>query len=224
VTLIDRGPPAGYRLPVGPGSGRVVFNPDEGLRVRANGYCLVELLPRLPDGDWMIEADLRCLDGDGMVGLLVGITRAMGADRAATAGFVMACVEPEPGRAGPPVVLGSTRVCVVESSDAHLFPVTEHQEQFPPGWEVPVRNPAAGKPARTAGVTIRPASVEAELEGRRFPAWTAAEYTARRDHLLQDRSVVAVPGPPLHGGVGVYVKLCTVRIDRFVVRPLNRPG
>lgn len=77
VVLIDHGQPRSYRLGRGPGTGRVVAQ-DGRTTIFSQGECLVELLPRLPDGCWVVEARLRhtrAIHPAGEVGLYAGHSR-----------------------------------------------------------------------------------------------------------------------------------------------------
>jgi hypothetical protein len=212
VTLIDGGPPASYRLNLGPASGRPLARPD-GWEVRTGPeYCVAELLPRLPPGEWVVEAVIR-QPHPGPLGD-VGIFAAGARDRAADGArqvlvFAMAVVfDGAVSQAAP-------RLVWVRETNTPQYAVNEvwYHQRFE------IEPPADG--VGRVSLEVGPRAVRAGLGGYDpFPECRADELEEGRRRVVDKRG----PLPPgivvrPHGGVGVYVKADTVWVGTFRVRP-----
>ena len=202
-----------------------MLDANRGVQVQPNGYCVAELVPRLPPGEWLLEGRLRHTAGfGGVIGIVVGVSRVSAAHATGVAGFALTYREADPGvgpTRDPPVA--TTRVVLAESNEAQLYPASEYVFQVP-GRPLPAPPGADPSPPRSVTLTLMASEAAARIDttdlGRcRFP-----EYEGRRDAVLRGRGYDAPvkADPPLGGGVGIFCKVGTAEVLSFTVRSVQR--
>jgi serine/threonine protein kinase len=202
VALVDQGVPRHYRILPGPNAGTVTPDSKDGFRVYAREYCVVELLPHLPPGDWVIEADLR--HELSLAGCVFGLCAGTNPERDEDGRHVS-------GYAAVLVPIPSTRGYTARSQ---TFRVGESNTRLFPGEDVTL-----GK--------FHPIPAEQGDEVRRAKTLTIRVTT---DTLLGSIGELQLePFPPsrgklpaapisVRGGIGLYGKFGVFRADRVIIR------
>jgi hypothetical protein len=224
VTLIDRGRPApAYRLALGPASGQVLTSAESRFGVQPNGYCVVELLPRLPPGEWLIEARLEhtVALSSGCVGLAAGIARTNGPDGwvvQAYALYISRAAMEQPGAAG-------------EVTAAPIVLLAREPRRLPfPGIEALIGLPRPIPPVtdrdtpglRRLEVSVSEKVMAGRVSGVKLPALEISRFAVERDRSLQKQPVSPGSGIPetnFLGGIGVYAKTGILHVETLTVRP-----
>jgi hypothetical protein len=213
VTLIDGGPPASYRLNLGPSSGRPATWNGGWLVHAGNDYCVCELLPRLPPGDWVVEADLRqeVVQPSWTVGAFVGCTRGSTPAGPEALCYAVTLFQPGPTRRFVPNLVWArhSNTFPYPTSEFYLAP----DRPAPPPWDSPVR-----LEFEVTADEIRP-----RLAGEALRPCSARAFGAYRDTLVETQPPKHPPPPGMvarfGGGVGLYVRFAAAWCGRFAVRP-----
>jgi hypothetical protein len=215
VDLVAGGPPRSYRLNLGPASGRLVADGRPTCTVLANEYCLVELLPRLPPGEWVVEARLRQETGytaNNTIGVFAAGSRGPGPEGEQN---LFLAVTHNPTRTSrAPEGTGSSGVVM---HVIHQSPVRLHDA---PGDLVSL--PAWTPRPEVLSLAVGPGGVTPAAGGHAFPRCDVEQFDVkRRDIYLRLPRLAAAGELParLDGGVGVYGRQALIAVDRFTVRP-----
>ena len=212
VVLIDGGPPRTGRWLTTPG--KTPLN-DAGFAVSAADTGLYELLPWLPAGDWVVEADLehaRTLNDEGRVGLFVAAARDN------VGGVLVArMVFAERVRA----VAGCAHLTYFRAV-AQNFDHDEQNVQISGSVPLPPRPKSS---ARRLSWRVLPAEVSGSFEGRPLPATPNPPPSEQlRAELAEDLKRDPASFPPWRptGGIGLFACRGEVAVHRLVVRPFQQ--
>ncbi len=208
VTLVEDQKLPHYRIVV-PNVGKALFKEGAGFRVEANRYCLVELLPGLPEGRWQIDAELQQIHDSGAnsTGVAVAIRReckeTIWYSQGITADF---CEQLHPR----PSCVGTIRLIQHWESNRESWPGMEYI--FLKGsMTIPMGEPTRGFHTRKIRVIIDSTSWTANIDGVQMPKVDADTIATEVPTMIGDPTT-------LSGGVGLFVKDGTTRVHRYTVR------
>jgi tRNA A-37 threonylcarbamoyl transferase component Bud32 len=230
AVLIDRGRPRAAHWVTGPASGKFLQS-ENGRCVLSSTYAggaMLELLPSLPPGQFLVEAELEHLTANGMswVGTYAWASHGEIA-RGRQHFFVLTRYadwgvfgQDDPA-AGGVAENRRTHLLALYLGDSDRHPVASRQEfGLPPGGAL-IPPPARGP--RTIGLVIDSTGATAE-QGRGVMTGVMTAASVRR---VFDRARGGHPDlegalePRPDGGVGLYVYNGTLAVDRLTITPLT---
>ena len=216
VDLIAGGPPKSYRLNLGPASGRLFADKKATCFVHANEYCLVELLPRLPPGEWVVEARLRQDTGytsSNAIGIFAAATRGPGPEGEQN---LFLALTHNPTRTLPDIPEGTGSSVVL----VQMIHESATQVHVPPGdLVVP---PRWTPTPEVLSLTVGPEGVTPAAGDHAFPRCGRERFDEKRRAIYAKFPRLTAAGElpaRLDGGVGVYGRQALIAVDRFTVRP-----
>ncbi len=208
VTLVEDQKLPHYRILI-PNVGKALFTEGDGFRIESNRYCLVELLPGLPEGRWQIDAEIQQTDDSGVnsSGVAVAIRReckdAIWHSQAITADY-REWLLPQPS------CVGTIRFVQHWESNRESWPGKENifRDGLKP---LPMGEPTRGFKTRTIRVAIDSTSCKASIDGVQMPKIDVDTIATEVPTMFGDPTT-------LSGGIGLYLKDGTTRVHRFLVR------
>jgi tRNA A-37 threonylcarbamoyl transferase component Bud32 len=223
VTLIGDGQPVpGYRLAIGPASGNVLRGPEYSFGVQTNGDCLVELLPRLPPGEWRIEARIEHAHRDfgkgSCVGVATGITRVRGPNGWIAQSHLL-YISFDAAERGIGVVRSSPHVLFVREPGPLPFDECGADIVFPK----PIPPEPGNAPAlRGMEVLVSENLISSRVGQISLPDLSFTRFVSDRDDVLEIHPVhkgSVVPETKFLGGVGVFARFGVLRVESLTVSP-----